>query len=291
MAVASMIELLDAGVHFGHQTHRWNPQMREYIYCERNGIYVINLQITTKLLDEAYEIIRDFSARGKNVVFVGTKKQACEIIEQEAKRCGAYYVNKRWLGGTLTNFDTIRSRINKLKELEELKESGLMDRLPKKEVASLTRQLAKLTKSLGGIKDMKGLPDIIFIVDQKRELIAVKEANKMKIPIVAIVDTNCDPRNIDHVIPGNDDALRSIRLITSKIADAVLEGKQRKESVVSEEVLPEKLEEIKPEDAGISIEVSTESGEENQDSGNKQQIEEPPVDIQHQETVSQEENQ
>ena len=254
MPVASMIELLEAGVHFGHQTHRWNPKMKKYIYGARNGIYIIDLQKTTRLLDQAYDIVREYAAKGKNIVFVGTKKQACDIVEEEAKRAGAYFVNRRWLGGMLTNFETIRSRINKLRELEELKNSGHFDRLPKKEVSSLTRQLTKLSKTLGGIKDMRGMPDLIFIVDQKRELIAIQEANKVGIPIVGIVDTNCDPDNIDYVIPGNDDAIRAIRLIAGKMADAIIEGRKRRESAGKEE-LPEKLEEIRPEDAGVTEET------------------------------------
>lgn len=253
MPVASMIELLEAGVHFGHQTKRWNPKMKKYIFGERNGIYILDLQKTTVMLDKAYELVRDYAARGKNVVFVGTKKQASEIIEQEANRCGAYFINRRWLGGTLTNFETIRSRVNKLRELEELKNSGHFDRLPKKEVASLTRQLNKLMGTLGGIKTMRGLPDIIFIVDQKRELIAIQEANKLGIPIVGIVDTNCDPDAIDYVIPGNDDAIRAIKLITGKIADAVIEGHKIRESA-GKEALPGKIEEVKAEDAGVTAE-------------------------------------
>jgi len=254
MPVASIIELLEAGVHFGHQTHRWNPKMKKYIFGERNGIYIINLQKTSELLDKAYDLVRDYAAKGKNIVFVGTKKQAAEVVEQESSRAGAYYINRRWLGGTLTNFETIRSRINKLKELESLRDSGHFDRLPKKEVATLTRQLNKLSKTLGGIKEMKGMPDLIFIIDQKRELIAVQEANKLNIPIIGIVDTNCDPEGIDYVIPGNDDAIRSLKLITGKMADAILEGKQRKESISKTEML-EKIEEVKPEDAGVTEEA------------------------------------
>jgi small subunit ribosomal protein S2 len=254
MPVASMLELLEAGVHFGHQTRRWNPKMKQYIYGERNGIYIINLQMTSELLDKAYEVVRDYAAKGKNVVFVGTKKQACEIIEQEAKRCGGYFVNRRWLGGMLTNFETIRSRINKLRELEDFKNSGHFDRLPKKEVSALTRQLTKLSKTLGGIKEMRGMPDLLFIIDQKRELIAIKEANKIGIPIVGIVDTNCDPNDIDYVILGNDDAIRAIKLVTSKIADAVIEGKQRRESM-GKEGLPQKIQDVKPEDAGVTVEA------------------------------------
>jgi len=253
MPVASMIELLEAGVHFGHQTRRWNPKMKRYIYGERNGIYIIDLQQTSKLLDTAYELVRDYAAKGKNIVFVGTKKQASEIIEQEARRASAYFINRRWLGGTLTNFETIKSRINKLKEIEELKDNGHFERLPKKEVAALTRQLTKLTKTLGGIKTMKGMPDLLFIVDQKRELIAIKEANKLGIPIVGVVDTNCDPEAIDYVIPGNDDAIRSIKLLAGKMADAIIEGHQRRESI-GKEAMPEKLEEVRPEDAGVSSE-------------------------------------
>lgn len=230
MPVASMKELLEAGVHFGHQTRRWNPKMKPYIYGERNGIYIFNLMKTTKLLDEAYEFVKEAAAKGKNIVFVGTKKQASEIVVNESKRCGAYYVNRRWLGGTLTNFETIRSRIKKLVEIEDMKENGHFDRLPKKEVASMTRQLTRLSKSLGGIKEMRGMPDILFVVDQKRELIAIAEAKKLGIPIICLVDTNCDPKDIDFVIPGNDDAIRSIKLVTSKIADAIIEGKALRES-------------------------------------------------------------
>lgn len=254
MPVASMIELLEAGVHFGHQTKRWNPKMKKFIFGERNGIYIIDLQKTTVMLDKAYELVRDFAARGRNVVFVGTKKQACDIVEEEAKRCGAYYINRRWLGGTLTNFETIRTRINKLRELEEFQSSGHFDRLPKKEVASLTRQLNKLQATLGGIKTMRGLPDVIFIVDQKRELIAIQEANKLGIPIVGIVDTNCDPDAIDYVIPGNDDAIRAIKLITGKIADAVLEGKKLRETA-GKDAIPAKIQEVKAEDAGVTAEA------------------------------------
>lgn len=242
MPTASMKELLEAGVHFGHQTRRWNPKMKKYIYGERNGIYILDLMKTTKLLDEAYEFVKETAAKGKNIVFVGTKKQAIEIIEQESKRCGAYYVSRRWLGGTLTNFETIRSRINKLREIEDMKDNGHFDRLPKKEVASMTRQLTRLSKSLGGIKEMRGMPDLLFIIDQKRELIAIKEAQKAGIPIVAIVDTNCDPEGIDYVIPGNDDAIRSIRLIASKIADAIIEGKALKSSGATVTTMPKTTE-------------------------------------------------
>lgn len=268
MPVASMLELLEAGVHFGHQTQRWNPKMKKYIYGERNGIYIINLQKTTVMLDKAYEAVREVASKGKNIVFVGTKKQASEIVEQEANRCGAFYINRRWLGGTLTNFETIRTRIKKLNELEELRDSGHFDRLPKKEVSVMTKQIEKLNKSLGGIKKMKGMPDLLFIVDQKRELIAIKEANKIHIPVIGLVDTNSDPDGIDYVIPGNDDAIRSIRLIAGKIADAVLEGKILKESAGIAEDSKAKTEEVTPEDAGvtetviIATEVSAEEAKE-----------------------------
>ena len=255
MSVCTMLELLEAGVHFGHQTQRWNPKMKKYIYGERNGIYIINLQQTTTMLDKAYEAAREIASKGKNVVFVGTKKQATEIIEQEATRCNSFYINRRWLGGTLTNFETIRTRIKKLNELEELRDSGHFDRLPKKEVAVMTRQIAKLNKSLGGVKKMKGMPDLLFIIDQKRELIAIKEANKLNIPIIGLVDTNCDPEDINYVIPGNDDAIRAIKLIAGKIADAVLEGKALRESAgITQEETVEKVEEVKPEDAGVTEE-------------------------------------
>lgn len=230
MTVASMKELLEAGVHFGHQTRRWNPKMKRYIYGERNGIYIVDLMKTSRLLDEACEFVKQAAAKGKNVVFVGTKKQASEIVVQESKRCGSYYINRRWLGGTLTNFETIRSRIKKLIEIEEMRDNGHFDRLPKKEVASMTRQLTRLSKCLGGIKDMRGMPDVLFVVDQKKEMIAIAEAKKIGIPIISIVDTNCCPDNIDFVIPANDDAIRSIRLIASKIADSIIEGKALKES-------------------------------------------------------------
>ena len=250
MPVASMIELLEAGVHFGHQTQRWNPKMKPYIYGARNGIYVLDLRKTTDLLDEAYAVVREFASRNKNVLFVGTKKQAAEVVAEEAKRAGAYYINRRWLGGMLTNFDTIRGRINKLRELEDFMNSGHAEKLPKKEIAKLNRELGKLSKTLGGIKDMRGLPDLIFIVDQKKEDIAIKEANKLNIPVICLADTNADPDGINYIIPGNDDAIRSIKLITSKLADAVLEGKQLREANAN----AKKLEQIKPEDAGVSSE-------------------------------------
>ena len=248
MPTASMIELLEAGVHFGHQTQRWNPKMKPYIYGARNGIYVIDLRKTTDLLDRAYELVRDYAAKGKNVLFVGTKKQAADVVAEEAARSGAYYINRRWLGGMLTNFETIRGRVNKLKELEEFINNGYVDKLPKKEVAQLNRQLAKLSKTLGGIKDMRGLPDLIFIVDQAKEEIAIKEANKLGIPVICLADTNANPDGIDYIIPGNDDAIRSIKLITSKLADAVQEGKTLKANNATK-----KLESITAADAGVEV--------------------------------------
>ena len=259
MPTASMIELLEAGVHFGHQTQRWNPKMKPYIYGARNGIYVLDLRKTTDLLDEAYAVVREYAARNKNVLFVGTKKQAAEVVAEEATRAGAYYINRRWLGGMLTNFDTIRSRVNKLREIEDFISSGHAEKLPIKEIAQFNRQLGKLSKTLGGIKDMRGLPDLIFIVDQKKEDIAIKEANKLGIPVICLADTNADPDGIDYIIPGNDDAIRSIKLITSKLADAVLEGKQLRENNANQKA---KIEEIKAEDAGVTEEAATETAAE-----------------------------
>ena len=224
--VVSMKQLLEAGVHFGHQTRRWNPKMAQYIFTERNGIYIIDLQKTVRKIDEAYMFIRDVALEGKSVLFVGTKKQAQESIESEAKRCGMYYVNNRWLGGTLTNFRTIQTRIKKLNEIDAMEKNGQFDVLPKKEVIKLCAEREKLLKNLGGIREMKKLPGALFIVDPRKERIAVQEARILNIPIVAIVDTNCDPDEIDYVIPGNDDAIRAVKLIAGKLADAVLEGKQ-----------------------------------------------------------------
>lgn len=252
MPTASMIELLEAGVHFGHQTQRWNPKMKPYIYGARNGIYVIDLRKTTDLLDQAYNLVRDYAAKGKNVLFVGTKKQAAEVVAEEAQRSGAYFINRRWLGGMLTNFETIRGRVNKLKEMEEFINNGYVDKLPKKEVAQMNRQLAKLSKTLGGIKEMRGLPDLIFIVDQAKEEIAIKEANKLGIPVICLADTNANPDGIDYIIPGNDDAIRSIKLITSKLADAVWEGKQLRENKANE---AKKIEKISAADAGVAEEA------------------------------------
>ena len=230
MSVVSMKQLLEAGVHFGHQTRRWNPKMAEYIFTERNGIYIIDLQKTVKKLDDAYMFVRELSANGENVLFVGTKKQAGDSIKEEAERAGAYYVNARWLGGTLTNFKTIRRRIDRLAQLRKMEEDGTFDRLPKKEVVKLELEIEKLEKFLGGIKEMNKLPGALFIVDPRKERIAVAEAHKLGIPIVAIVDTNCDPDEIDYVIPGNDDAIRAVRLIASAMADAIIEGRQGAET-------------------------------------------------------------
>ena len=224
MATLTMKELLEAGVHFGHQTKRWNPKMQKFIFGERNGIYIIDLQKTLKKFREAYAYVRDLAADGGIVLFVGTKKQAQESVFEEATRCGMFYVNHRWLGGTLTNFATIRKSISRLKKLDEMSETGEYERLPKKEVIGLERERTKLQSALVGIKNMDRLPSAVFIIDPKKEAIAVEEARRLVIPIVAIVDTNCDPTGIDYPIPGNDDAIRSVRLITSRMADAVIEG-------------------------------------------------------------------
>ena len=226
MAVISMKQLLEAGVHFGHQTRRWNPKMAPYIFTERNGIYIIDLQKTIKKFEEAYMYVRDVAAQGGTVLFVGTKKQAADAIREEAERCGMYFVNVRWLGGMLTNYKTIRQSINRLNALEKMQEDGTFDMLPKKEVAQLQKEMYNLEKNLGGIKTMQGLPSAIFIVDPRKEHNAVMEAKKLGIPVIAIVDTNCDPDDADYIIPGNDDAIRAIRLISSVLADAVIEGKQ-----------------------------------------------------------------
>ena len=226
MAVISMKQLLEAGVHFGHQTRRWNPKMAKYIFTERNGIYIIDLQKTVRKVDEAYNFVRSVAQSGKAVLFVGTKKQAQEAVKEEATRAGQFYVNERWLGGMLTNYQTIQKRIKRLKELEQMEADGTFDVLTKKEVQSLRHEMDKLEKYLGGIKEMNRLPGALFVVDPRKERIAVAEARKLRIPIVAIVDTNCDPDEIDYVIPGNDDAIRAVRLLTGRMADAVLEGHQ-----------------------------------------------------------------
>ena len=226
MSVISMKQLLEAGVHFGHQTRRWNPKMKEYIFTERNGIYIIDLQKTVKKIEEAYYFVSDLAMEDKSILFVGTKKQAQESIEQEAKRCDMFYVNQRWLGGMLTNFKTIQGRIARLRKIEQMEATGQFDLLPKKEVIQLKLEQSKLEKNLGGIKEMKKLPGALFVVDPRKEHIAVAEARTLHIPIVAIIDTNCDPDEVDYPIPGNDDAIRAVKLITAKMADAVLEGRQ-----------------------------------------------------------------
>ena len=238
MSVVSMKQLLEAGVHFGHQTRRWNPKMKPFIFTERNGIYIIDLQKTVKMIDHAYNYVKDVAANGGVVLFVGTKKQAQDSIEEEATRAGQFYVNHRWLGGTLTNWKTIQSRINRLKQLKKMAEDGTFDRLPKKEVAVLTKQREKLERFLGGIEDMPRIPDVLYIVDPHKEQIAVKEAQKLNIPIVAMADTNTDPDDIDVIIPSNDDAIRAVRLITATIADAVIEGKQGQDDQQAAEEAP-----------------------------------------------------
>ncbi|MBQ2895766.1 MAG: 30S ribosomal protein S2 [Oscillospiraceae bacterium] len=226
MAVVSMKQLLEAGVHFGHQTRRWNPKMAEYIYMERNGIYIIDLQKTVKKLEDAYSFVRSLAENGQSILFVGTKKQAQDAVKEEAERVGMYYVNARWLGGMLTNFRTMRTRVDRLAQLKKMQEDGTFDMLPKKEVMKLLGEMAKLEKYLGGVKDMKKLPGALFVIDPRKEHIAIAEARKLHIPIVAIVDTNCDPDEVDYVIPGNDDAIRAIRLISATMANAVQEGRQ-----------------------------------------------------------------
>ncbi len=242
MAVVSMKQLLEAGVHFGHQTRRWNPKMAKFIFTERNGIYIIDLQKTVKKMDEAYNFVRDLAAEGGTVLFVGTKKQAQESIKDEAERCNMFFVNERWLGGMLTNFQTIEKRVKRLKTLEKQAEDGTFDLLPKKEVILLKHEMEKLQKYLGGIKDMKNLPSALFIIDPKKEEIAVAEARKLHIPIIATVDTNCDPDVIDYPIPANDDAIRAVKLLTGKVADAILEGRQGEQA---EEAAPAEGEEAK----------------------------------------------
>ena len=235
MSVISMKQLLEAGVHFGHQTRRWNPKMAPYIYTERNGIYIIDLQQSVGMVDDAYNAVADIVANGGHILFVGTKKQAQDAIRTEAERCGEFFVNERWLGGMLTNFKTIQSRINRLKEIEAMEEDGTFDVLPKKEVINLKKELEKLQKNLGGIKEMKRLPDAIFIVDPKKERICVQEAHALGIELIGIADTNCDPDELDYVIPGNDDAIRAVKLIVSKMADAVIEANQGEEAAPAEE--------------------------------------------------------
>ncbi|MGN0443688.1 MAG: 30S ribosomal protein S2 [Acutalibacteraceae bacterium] len=243
MSVVSMKQLLEAGVHFGHQTRRWNPKMGEYIFTERNGIYIIDLQKTVKKLEESYKFIKEVSENGGTVLFVGTKKQAQDSVKEEAIRCGMPFVNARWLGGMMTNFGTIKTRIRRLDQLKKMKEDGTFDMLPKKEVAKLELEIEKLEKFMGGITEMKKQPDALFVVDPRKEKIAVAEARKLGIPVVAIVDTNCDPDEVDYVIPGNDDAIRAVRLIAGAMADAVIEGRQ------GEETAPEEAVEAEAEEA------------------------------------------
>lgn len=249
MAIISIKQLLEAGVHFGHHTRRWNPKMAEYIFTERNGIYIIDLQKTVKKFEEAYMYVRDLAAEGGTVLFVGTKKQAADAIKEEAARAGMYYVNNRWPGGMLTNFKTIKKSIARLKSLEQMKEDGTFDLLPKKEVAKLIKEMADLEKNLGGIKTMDRLPSAVYIVDPRKEKNAVAEAKKLGIPVIAIVDTNCDPDDADYIIPGNDDAIRAIKLITSSIADAVIEGRQGEADVDEEAAVEAKSEAEAAEDA------------------------------------------
>lgn len=234
MSVISMKQLLEAGVHFGHQTRRWNPKMAPFIFTERNGIYIIDLQKTVKRVEDAYNFVRSLAGEGKTLLFVGTKKQAQDAVKEEATRCEMYYVNERWLGGMLTNFQTIQKRIGRLVELEKMEENGTFDVLSKKEVITLRHEMERLQKFLGGIKNMKKLPGALFVIDPRKERIAIAEARKLGIPIVAIVDTNCDPDEIDHIIPGNDDAIRAVKLLTGKMADAILEGKQGEQLAAAE---------------------------------------------------------
>jgi small subunit ribosomal protein S2 len=275
MAVVSMKQLLEAGVHFGHQTRRWNPKMKPYIFGARNGIYIIDLQRTVKLFRFAYQFTVNSAAAGETVLFVGTKRQAQDAIREEAERCGMFFINHRWLGGMLTNFKTIKKGIDRLKELDSMTEDGTINRFPKKEILSLQREREKLEKNLGGIKDMSRLPGAIYVVDPHKEKIAVAEANRLGIPVVAIVDTNCDPDVIDYAIPGNDDAIRAIRLITSKIADACLEGRQRYEemsqAVQDKELLLEEVpagQILKDEEGGPVVEIVNTLPETEQEEGN-----------------------
>ena len=239
MSVISMKQLLEAGVHFGHQTRRWNPKMAPYIFTERNGIYIIDLQKTVKKIDEAYDFMKEVGATGKPVLFVGTKKQAQAAIEDEAKRCGMYYVNQRWLGGMLTNYKTISARIKRLYDIQKMEEDGTFEKLAKKEVIKLRAEAEKLERFLGGIKEMKGMPGAMFIVDPKKEKIAVKEARILGIPVVGIVDTNCDPDDVDYIIPANDDAIRAVKLIAGKMADAIIEANQGEDATAEDEAAAE----------------------------------------------------
>ncbi len=247
MAIISMKQLLEAGVHFGHQTRRWNPKMAEYIFTERNGIYIIDLQKTVKKIDEAYTFMQEAAKTGKPILFVGTKKQAQDAIEEEAKRCGMFYVNQRWLGGMLTNYKTISGRIRRLNEIKTMEEDGTFDKLTKKEVMKLRHELEKLERFLGGIKEMKGTPAAMFVVDPKKEKIAVREARILGIPIIGIVDTNCDPDDVDYIIPANDDAIRAVKLITGRMADAVIEANQGEQMAPAEEKETAETEEVTEE--------------------------------------------
>ena len=249
MSVISMKQLLEAGVHFGHQTRRWNPKMAEYIYTERNGIYIIDLQKSVGKVDEAYNAVYDIAEQGGTILFVGTKKQAQDAVKTEAERCGMYYVNERWLGGMLTNFKTIQSRIQRLKNIEKMEEDGTFDVLPKKDVLQLQKEQEKLQTNLGGIKDMKRIPDVIFVVDPKKESICVQEAHILGIPLIGIVDTNCDPEELDYVIPGNDDAIRAVKLIVSKMADAVIAANQGETAEEYEDVVADEAEAETTEEA------------------------------------------
>ena len=260
MAVVAMKQLLEAGVHFGHQTRRWDPKMAEYIFQARNGIHIIDLQKTSKKLDEAYAFIKEQVEEGKTVLFVGTKKQAQECVKEAAEKCGMYYVDQRWLGGMLTNFGTIKTRIKRLKDLEKMQEDGTFDVLPKKEVILLKKEMEKLEKNLGGIKDMEEMPGVIFLIDPKKERIAILEAKKLNIPVVGVVDTNCNPEDLDYPIPGNDDAIRAVKLITDVMANAVIEGKQ------GESFEPEMIEEVSEEATSIEEVVENAESEENTES-------------------------
>lgn len=250
MAVVAMKQLLEAGVHFGHQTRRWDPRMAEYIFQARNGIHIIDLQKTSKKIDEAYEFIKEASEEGKDILFVGTKKQAQECVKEAAEACGMYYIDQRWLGGMLTNFGTIQKRIGRLKELEAMQEDGTFDVLPKKEVILLKKEMEKLERNLGGIKEMNKMPGVMFVVDPKKERIAILEARKLNIPVVGLIDTNCNPEDVDYVIPGNDDAIRAVKLITTVMANAVIEGRQGESfepisnDVVEEQEEPTSMEEV-----------------------------------------------
>lgn len=258
MSVITMKQLLEAGVHFGHQTRRWNPKMKRYIYAARNDIYIIDLQITVGLVEEAYKFVNSVAKAGKPVLFVGTKKQAQEAIQQEAERCGQFFINSRWLGGTLTNYKTIKTRIDRLNKLNQMEKMGDFELLPKKEVAKLKSERDKLEANLGGIKDMRSMPGCLFVVDPKKEQIAVNEARMLGIPIVAIVDTNCDPDEVDYVIPGNDDAIRAVKLLASVIADAVIEANQGEQTAAKTEAAPVAIE-VKAEAVPVAAEVKTEA--------------------------------